>query len=148
MRMKSIEDLETKINLYLTQILDLKNKLEQKEQDHYKTKKNLFLEIINIIDIYENKEEILKEKYIDSNEELKLINNFAFLKKNLLNLLSNYGVTQIYFPENKMIIGYSKVISTEPNPTKENGTIIEIIRNGYTIGKDLIREAEIIVVKN
>jgi molecular chaperone GrpE (heat shock protein) len=40
------------------------------------------------------------------------------------------------------------VIDTEPDSNLPNDTIIEIVRNGYIHGKELIREAEVIIVKN
>ena len=59
-----------------------------------------------------------------------------------------FGITKIDFPENKLIVGLCKVIDTEPDNKLPNDTIIEIVRNGYIHGKELIREAEVIIVKN
>jgi molecular chaperone GrpE (heat shock protein) len=41
-----------------------------------------------------------------------------------------------------------EVVETEADSQRKNDEIISVIRNGYIRGKELIRPAQIIVVKN
>ena len=73
---------------------------------------------------------------------------YSSMKKKMLNLLSEYNVTKIEFPQNLAIDKYSIICKTEPDPTKQNGTIIFINLNGYLRGEEIFRKAELTVVKN
>lgn len=145
---KEISELKNKISNNLSEVLELKASLKNKELEKQDLMKEFFLAIIEVVDSYENKENSLLEKIPSDSECIKIINSFAAIKKKLLNLLLKYGVTKVEFPENKLIIGFSKVVGTEPDPTKKNDSIISIVRNGYIRAHEVIREAELIIVKN
>ncbi len=145
---KEISELKNKISDNLSEVLELKTSLKNKELEKQDLLKEFFLAIIEVVDSYENKENSLLEKIPSDSECIKIINSFAAIKKKLLNLLLKYGVTKVEFPENKLIIGFSKVVGTEPDPTKKNDSIISIVRNGYIRAHEVIREAELIIVKN
>lgn len=130
------------------QIVDLRKDIKDLKNEKQDLMKDFFLSVIKIIDSFESKEENLTERYITNTDAEKVIQSYSSIKKQLLNLLSKYGVTKLEFPENRLIVGFSKVVDTEPDQTKKNGTIIEVIKNGYIRGSELIREAEIIIVKN
>ena len=142
------EQLEQILTRELTQSLELKNKVRVKDLEKQDLMKDFFLGIIKIIDSFESKEENLTEKYVNEEVASKIIQSYSSIKKQLLNLLNKYGVTLLGFSENRLIVGYSKVVDTEPDPNKKNDTIISIVKNGYIRGSELIREAEIIIVKN
>lgn len=141
-------DIELLLKKGLTENLELKNKVKEKDLEKQDLMKDFFLSVIKIIDSFESKEENLTEKYINNSEAEKVIQSYSSIKKQLLNLLSKYGVTKLEFPENRLIVGFSKVVDTEPDQTKKNDTIIGVVKNGYIRGSELIREAEIIIVKN
>jgi len=144
-----MKELEFKTVKYLSEILDLKYSLKQKEIEKKDMMKEFFLGIIDIIDTCERKEENISEKYqTEGDKELKFLKSIISIKNKLLKLLEKYGVTVLDFPDNKLILGFSKVVETEPDPFRENDKIISIIRNGYIKGSELIREAELVVVKN
>lgn len=145
---KEISELKNKISNNLSEVLELKTSLKNKELEKQDLMKEFFLAIIEVVDSYENKETSMLEKLPADSECIKIINSFAAIKKKLINLLSKYGVTKVEFPENKLIIGFSKVVGTEPDPTKKNDSIISIVRNGYIRAHEVIREAELIIVKN
>ncbi len=55
---------------------------------------------------------------------------------------------KVEFPENKLIVGLCEVVETQADGNKKNDEIISVVRTGYIRGKELIRAAQIIVVKN
>lgn len=145
---KEIDELKAKISSNLNEILELRNSLKQKETEKQDLAKEFFLGIIDIIDSYENKERSLFDKHQGSQDAAKIIESFGVIRKKMLSILSKYGVTRIEFPENKMIMGFSKIIDTEPDLNRKNDSIISVVRHGYIRGHELIREAELIIVKN
>jgi len=133
----------------LKEIKRLKNSLEKCKLEHTDQFVDFILGIIEVIDTYEKAEESIIERELNKDKNSKfIISRFNSVNKSLLKLLKKNGVTKLEFPENRLLVGFCKVIDTEPDPNLPNDTIIEIVRNGYIHGKKLIREAEVIIVKN
>lgn len=146
---KEQNELENYITTSLQEIVALKNNIDELEIEKKDQFKKLILGIIDVVDSFERAEEGLIEKQLNKTEEgLKTMQRYKLVLKKLHNLLSVHGVTKLEFPENKLIIGFSKVVDTEPDSNKTNDEIISVVKNGYIKGKDLIRDAEIIIVKN
>jgi molecular chaperone GrpE (heat shock protein) len=133
----------------LLRIKELNNNLEKCQIEKNDLFINYVKDIIEVIDTFEKAEEIINERGLNQQEESKkVINRYTTIQKRLFKILQKRGVSQLQFPENKLIIGFCDVVETEPNPDLENDTIIKVVRNGYIHGKELIREAEVIIVKN
>jgi len=146
---KEQNEIENYITTTLREIVSLKNNIDELENEKKDQFKKLILGIIDVIDSFERAEEGLIEKQLRKTDEVfKTMQRYKLVLKKLQNLLSIHGVTKLEFPENKLIIGFSKVIDTEPDSNKKNDEIISIVKNGYIKGKELIRDAEIIIVKN
>jgi len=143
-----LETLTTLLTKELKEKVDLRNDLKQTELEKQDLMKDFCLGIIKVIDSFESKEENLTERYAEAEGAKKMIKSYSSIKKQLLNILKNHGVTLLEFPEKRLIVGFSKVVDTEPDKTKGNDEIISIVKNGYIRGSDLMREAELIVVKN
>ena len=69
-------------------------------------------------------------------------------KKIALSILSKYNVSQIDLDGKVINEDLCTVVDTEPDPTKEDGLVISIEKNGYVRGDRLIRRAEVIIIKN
>ena len=144
-----IDSQEKDLTDNLITIKQLSNEIEKVKLSKKDQFKNLMLEIIEIIDTFERIESALNEKQLLSDEtSFKVANRFKTVLKRMNRLLERNGVTKLTFPENKLILGYCKVIDTEPDAQKPNDTIIEVQKEGYIHGKELIRESEIVIVKN
>jgi molecular chaperone GrpE (heat shock protein) len=143
-----LETLTTLLTKELKEKVDLRNDLKQTELEKQDLMKDFCLGIIKVIDSFESKEENLTERYAEAEAAKKTIKSYSSIKKQLLNILKNHGVTLLEFPEKRLIVGFSKVVDTEPDKTKSNDEIISIVKNGYIRGSELMREAELIVVKN
>ena len=145
----SMTELENIITLNLQSANNLKNEVEKKENEKHDQLKDISLGMIDILDSFERVEESLIEKGMDKNEEAsKTMNRYKTIQKKLLNLLQKYGITKIEFPDNRLIVGLCEVVETEADRNRKNDEIISIVRSGYIRGKELIRAAQIIVVKN
>lgn len=146
---ESIRELEQLIIQNLQSNSLLKNEVEQKENEKHYLLKEVSLKIIDVIDSFENSAEWVAENDFDKVEEArKTVSKFKIVHRKLLGLLKSYGVTKIEFPDNRLIVGLCDVVETEADSNRKNDEIISVIRNGYIRGKELIRPAQIIVVKN
>lgn len=126
-----------------------KNEIEQKENEKHDLLKDMSLNIIDIIDSCEHIEEwVIENSYNEIDEVKKTNSRYKTIQKKLLGLLQKNGISKIEFPDNRLIVGICEVVETEADSNRKNDEIISIIRNGYIRGKELIRPAQIIVVKN
>ncbi len=146
---ESVNELEQLIVQNLKSTNLLKNEVERKENEKHDLLKDISLNIIDIIDSFERIEEsIIEKEYNKIDEVNKTTSRFRTIQKKLLSLLQKHGVTKIEFPDNRLIVGLCEVVETEADSNRKNDEIISVIRNGYIRGKELIRPAQIIVVKN
>lgn len=127
----------------------LKNEIDQKENEKHDLLKDISLNIIDIIDSCEHIEEwVIENSYNEIDEVKKTNSRYKTIEKKLLGLLQKNGISKIEFPDNRLIVGLCEVVETEADSKRKNDEIISIIRTGYIRGKELIRPAQIIVVKN
>jgi molecular chaperone GrpE (heat shock protein) len=150
---EDINTLKSQLNHIIVEKLQsnnqLKNAIEQKENEKHDLLKDLSLKIIDVIDSFENSEEWVTENELNKVDEARrVVSKFKIVHRKLLGLLKEYGITKIEFPDNRLIVGLCEVVETEANSQKKNDEIVSVIRNGYIRGKELIRSAQIIVVKN
>ena len=146
---QSVSELKQLIIQNLKATIILKNEVESKENEKHDLIKNVSLNIIDIIDSCENIDEwVVDNEYNEVDEARKTNSRYKTIQKKLLALLQTQGISKIEFPDNRLIVGLCEVIETEADRNRKNDEIIAIIRNGYIRGKELIRPAQIIVVKN
>lgn len=144
-----VGELETSFTKQLTEIIELQNQLEILVHEKNDQLKDFAIGIINVIDSIERIEESLKEREYDKNDiGSKIMKRYSLVSKLLINHLNKFGIEKINFPDNRLIVGYSRIVDTEPDESRDNDEIINIVRNGYIKGNYLIREADLIVVKN
>lgn len=144
-----INELENLITSSLIEINKLKNLVDQKELEKQDQIKEFALSIIDVLDSFENIEEILIERQMDKIEDVaKTMRRYQSIQRKLLLILKKNGVSKIEFPDNRLILGVCEVLETIPDKVRQNDEIISVIRNGYMRGGDLIRAAEVIIVKN
>lgn len=145
----SIKELENLITLNLQSANNLKNEVEKKMNEKHDQLIEITKGIIETLDTFDKVDEWLIEKGLDKNEDsVKTKNRYNSVKTKLLNLLQKYGITKIEFPDNRVIVGLCEVVETEADSNRKNDEIISVVRGGYIRGKELIRAAQIIVVKN
>ena len=145
----SIKELEKLITQNLQSANNLKNDVERKGNEKHDQLLEISKGIIETLDSFDKIEEWLIEKGLDKSEDsVKTKNRYASVKTKLLNLLQKYGITKIEFSANRLIVGLCEVVETEADGNRKNDEIISVVRSGYIRGKELIRAAQIIVVKN
>jgi len=146
---ESVTELEQLIVQNLKSTNLLKNEVERKENEKHDLLKDISISIIDILDSFERIEDsVIEKEYNKIDEVNKTVSRYKTIQKKLLGLLQKHGVTKIDFPDNRLIVGLCEVVETEADSNRKNDEIISVIRNGYIRGNELIRPAQIIVVKN
>lgn len=144
-----ISSLQENIVQHLRLINNLKNEVALKKLEKDDQLKDIALGIIDVLDSFERIEADFIEKGLDKNEQTKkTMNRYQTIRRKLLYLLEQYGVSKIEFTDNKLIVGLCEVLETTADNNKQNDEIISVVKTGYTRGQDLIRAAQIIIVKN
>ncbi len=145
----NLQQLESIISQNLLTVSNLKNAVIQKDLEKSDQLKALSLGIIDVVDSFQRIEENIAEKGLPNVEDVsKTMNRYKTIQKKLLNLLQKHGVQKINFPENKLIVGLCEVIDTEPDNSRQNDDIVSVVRNGYVKGEEVIRAAQVIVIRN
>lgn len=146
---ESVTELEQLIVQNLKSTNLLKNEVERKENEKHDLLKDISISIIDILDSFERIEDsVIEKEYNKIDEVNKTVSRYKTIQKKLLGLLQKHGITKIDFPDKRLIVGLCEVVETEADSNRKNDEIISIIRNGYIRGNELIRPAQIIVVKN
>jgi molecular chaperone GrpE (heat shock protein) len=143
--------LKNKIIEYLHEIVKLKQCLAEKEKQYFENNRELFLNLLEILDAFDNINETIETKKDSFNKTtFSLCRSFESIHKKLIRLLKENKICKIEFSDNKAHIDFCKIIETEERNDLEAETIISIIKNGYFDKKQntILRKAEVITVIN
>jgi molecular chaperone GrpE (heat shock protein) len=150
---RTIDFLKNRIASFQKEIIELKRDLSSLNESNKSNIKNHFIEMIEwmdfldilIIDINEN----LSSD--NSNSYTQLLKTTQRLRSRMdryfnSNSISKVQISQISNDESKNT--GVKIIETQTHPSFENGTVLEVIREGYLWNNQILRKAEVITVKN
>ena len=146
--------LNNKLINFQKKILSLTQDVESRERAVIEKELQNNLDLIAIIDSFENIFNSLDSKEKNTREESlnkssrKAIKSFRAVYRKTTRILEDKGVVVIQFSDNIAQPGLCKIIETRTDPEKEEGSIIEIIKNGYQNGEKIIRPAEVITIAN
>lgn len=153
--MENVEDNPISIiENYIRELIKTNNKLEYQirvlDETWEENVKRFLIELIEVVDAFENIFNRLAIKESTLNKETKiLVNNFKTVYKLLMRALKSFNVSPIEITIGEKINPYwHKVVETEECLDKENETIIKEIKRGYLWRGKLLRTTEVSVVKN
>jgi len=148
-----IEQLESEKNiqniLNLDVVRDINNRVEQLQSEKNSQFFQLATGILTVVDTFEKLKKAVSKKALNkTNKGKKVLDRYKNVRKSLEEVLLQFDISKITFPDDQLIDRFYKIVGTEPNADKPDDTILSIVKNGYIRGTELIREAEVIVVKN
>lgn len=149
MKVKSEIKIESTIIDSYRSNIDLRKRNDDLELKLILNKREMLLDIVQIVDTFEKAEERIIERgwdKIEINEQP--IKRLLTAKKKTLSVLEKHNVSKITFENNIANDEACKTVDTEPDRNYPNNHIISIEKDGYKIGDDILRPAEVIVVKN
>ena len=146
---ETIAAIEAEITRVKKDNLRQKNEMEEINLNHERQIDSLINDFIGVIDAFEKAETKVKELGLDEDEKAqKVLKRMNQPKKIALSVLSKYNVSRIDLDGKMMDENLCTVVDTEPDPSKEDGFVLSIEKNGYVRGERLIRRAEVIIVRN
>ncbi|WP_430932187.1 nucleotide exchange factor GrpE [Saccharicrinis sp. 156] len=148
---------ENKIN-QLNQLVDLnlenekqllahRNEIKTLQREKDEEKRKFLISVIEMVDAFERKEENLHKKHEEADAK-KIIKNFAIVKKRMLNVLNDNDVSEVELKHFEIDSSVVMIVDTVKDESNRNDYIAEVLKKGYKIGGNILRQAEIILVKN
>jgi molecular chaperone GrpE (heat shock protein) len=148
-----VEKLEAEKNNQNSSNLNILNELNNRVEQLESEKNSQFLQlatgIITVMDTFEKLKKAVSKKALNKTPKgKKVFSQYKKAQRSLEELVVQFEISKITFPDNQLIDGLCKVVGAQPDVNKPDNTILSVVKNGYIHGSELIREAEVIVVKN
>lgn len=120
------------------------------EEDKDASIKAILKDMVGVLDSFERCSIVIKEKGWDESEEAqKVRDRFLNVEKTLRRKLQDKGVSEISLKVGDMVDdNLCSTTDTEPDPSKEDGIIIDIEKKGYMYNEVVLRPAEVVIIKN
>lgn len=141
--------LQKKLVYFQREILSLSQDLQAKEQAFRDGEDHLLLELMLVLDAFENVFNNLEDKAETFDKSVRRgLKSFSRIQSKVMRILEEHGVEQIVFPDGKAVVGVCKVVETQALEGCEEGKIISVVQHGYRHSDRVLRPAEVITVAN
>jgi len=141
--------LQDKLIDFQRDIIRLSQNLQSQDQACQDREDHLLLELILVLDAFENIFKNLEAKEAAFEKSVRrALKSFQSIQRKLLRILKEQGVEKIEFPDGKAVVGLCKVVETRAVEGLAEGQIIAIVSHGYQCDTRVLRPAEIITVAN
>ncbi len=148
------QQLKDKLIGFQKKIISLTQELNEKERLFEEKQQHNYLELISIVDSFENifntldsKEKTPGDKNPDKTSN-RVIKSCRAVYRKTMRILEDKQVKKIEFFDNKAQPGLCRIIETQIDLNKEEGSIVQIVKNGYKKDSRIIRTAEVITIAN
>jgi molecular chaperone GrpE len=134
---------------FIREVNSLQGALAGKAEDHRRATKALLLNMLEVLDAFDRLFANIapREEHADPQTRVWL-GNFRSIRRLLEKKLSAEGVAPIVAPEGKAIPGFHTVTETEENLELDDDTILQELQKGYLWNGEVLRKAQVRVVKN
>lgn len=132
-------------------IAELTHALHEQEASFQAREKELNLNLLEILDAFENLNETIQAKEDEFDKTTRgLAKNVRAIYKKLIRLLKTNHIEQIEFQDNKARMDSCKIVDTREAADLDNETILSVVKNGYMDKEQgkVLRKAEVITVLN
>lgn len=141
------EQLRHKLIALQRATIGLSTELDAHKRETRDQENDLFLELIGVLDAFENlfnNLDAIKEQSTLDKSTKRAFKSVGAIHRKLRRLLEARGIEQLDFPDGRAQLGRCKVIETQASDEVEEGTILAVVRNGYRRGEHILRPAEVI----
>ena len=143
--------LKSKLVEFQVNIAEMTRKVREQEDFYHAREKTLFLSLFEVLDAFENLDEMIKSKegQFDKSSR-RMAKNIRNINKKLGRILKAHHITPIELNEGKAQMEYCKIADTKQASDLENETILDVIKTGYMDNRNdiVLRKAEVITVLN
>jgi len=141
--------LQEKLVDFQRDIISLSQAIQAKEQAFQDLEGDLLLELLLVLDAFENIFNSLEGKAETFDKAARrALKSFTRIQNKVVRILEERGVEQIVFPDGKAVAGLCKVVETQRAEERQESEILSIVRHGYRHGDRVLRPAEVITVAN
>lgn len=141
--------IERDIRSLMRELAEAKGSLSEEQIQHSNILKDSFLTILEVMDSFERVfNNINRRKELVTGKVKIWLNNFHTIQRLLGKFLLERGVTRIENLDQGFDPGWHKATETVVDTSKSEGTIIEEIKAGYVWKGQVLRKAEVVVVRN
>jgi molecular chaperone GrpE (heat shock protein) len=123
--------------------IGLTGELQVCEREARENENDLFLELVGVLDAFENLFNNLDRDTLDKSAK-RAFKSVGAIQRKLTRLLETRGLEKLEFPDARAEVGLCKVVETRETEEAEEGTILAVVRNGYRRGEQVLRPAEVI----
>ena len=143
--------LKSKLVEFQVKIAELACKMREQEDSYQAREQTLFLSLFEVMDAFENLDEMIKSKESSFDKSSRrMANNIRNINKKLVRILKAHHITPIELNESKAQPEYCKIADTKQVDDLENETILDVMKTGYRddLKGIVLRKAEVITVLN
>lgn len=150
-QLEEIDQLKSKVNEYSDgwqrERADFDNYRKRIQRDQDQQRQNNKIDIIQKYLVIQDDLELAFNNLPDNDENQNWAEGITLILKKLEKILDEEGIQLIPAENAKFDPTLHEAISNEDNPDFESGQIIEVLKQGYTIGDQVIRPAQVRVAK-
>ena len=149
--MSKIDEVREYIKSSFEENIKLNNWISTQEKVNDDKISDICKDLLQVLESFEWAEASIHERELDKSKiSTGAITRLLTAKTKLLEVLQTYGVKMVTFPEGKLGSNSSmvKVVSTVKDPEKADDTVVKVVKDGFYRKNRLLRQAEVIIIKN
>jgi molecular chaperone GrpE len=133
----------------MRQLAEAKHALSEQERKHTEEARRNLLNLLEVLDAFERVSRSIHAKQDLVSPQMKIwIGNYSTVRRLLERFLSEQGITRIEILDQTFDPQWHKVADIVADSTKSDGTITEEVKKGYVWHNQVLRKAEVVVVRN
>lgn len=149
--MSKIDEIRDYIKGSFEENIKLNNWISTQEKVNDDKIGDICKDFLQVLESFEWAEASIHERELDKSKiSTAAITRLLTAKTKLLEVLQNYGVKMVTFPDGKIGANTNmvKIVDTVKDAEKADDTVVEVVKEGFYRKNRLLRQAEVIVVKN
>ena len=141
--------IEQDTRMLMRNLAEAKFLLDEGEKHQLGENQLLLLSLLEVTDAFDRVFQNVESKKEKIDQQMKIwIGNFRTVARMLRKILTEQGVKEIENLGQGFDPHWHKIAETVVDTSKSDGTIIEVVRKGYVWKNRILREAEVVVVRN
>lgn len=149
--MSKIDEIRDYIKGSFEENIKLNNWISTQEKVNDDKIGDICKDFLQVLESFEWAEASIHERELDKSKiSTAAITRLLTAKTKLLEVLQTYGVKMVTFPDGKIGANTNmvKIVDTVKDAEKADDTVVEVVKEGFYRKNRLLRQAEVIVVKN
>ena len=140
---------EEDLRALLREVASLKHQADLSARKTHDEFARLLLDVIEVLDGFDRTLALIEPRLTEAEPRVrKWISSFRSVRRNLASQLESHEVIPIVAPDGCVIPGQHRVIETREQAGTGDGTILEEVVAGYLWRGEVLRQSEVVAVRN